>query len=68
MLSFGVIVYFCLVDICPMNQFRCDNGTCIPISWACDRQVDCVDGSDEFKYCNEGIQIIALLMVFLSLL
>ena len=38
-----------------MNQFRCGNGTCIPMSWACDREDDCEDGSDEWKHCSEGI-------------
>ena len=38
--------------ICPMNQFRCNNGTCIPISWACDGVNDCGDSSDEIIPCS----------------
>ena len=44
-----------------MNQFRCENGTCIPISWACDGQYDCDEGSDEVKFCQLGIAINMLL-------
>ena len=48
---------FLLLDnACPMNQFRCGNGSCLPISWACDGQEDCNDGSDEMKFCHLGIQ------------
>ena len=44
--------------ICPMNQFRCANNTCIPIFWACDGLNDCGDNSDETEYCNLGIIIL----------
>ena len=48
---------FLLLDnACPMNQFRCGNGSCLPISWACDGQQDCNDGSDELKFCDLGIE------------
>ena len=39
-------------NACPMNQFRCENFSCIPISWACDGQRDCNDGSDESNNCH----------------
>lgn len=34
-----------------MKQFQCNNGECIPLSWACDREDDCADKSDE-KNCS----------------
>lgn len=33
---------------CAARHFRCGNGKCIPLSWACDAERDCDDGSDEF--------------------
>ena len=49
------------VGVCPMHQFRCENGTCIPIMWACDGINDCGDNSDEEKHCRIGIFSINLL-------
>ncbi|XP_071486072.1 low-density lipoprotein receptor-related protein 2-like [Diadema antillarum] len=46
---------------CTANQFRCeDNQRCIPLSWRCDVENDCADGSDEpddcpIRYCQVGI-------------
>lgn len=45
---------------CSSNQFRCNNGQCIPSYWKCDTKIDCDDRSDEpnecikLKSCNEG--------------
>ncbi|TKR96498.1 hypothetical protein L596_010507 [Steinernema carpocapsae] len=32
---------------CPVHNFRCTTGKCIPFSWKCDGQKDCSDGADE---------------------
>ncbi|XP_029042846.1 low-density lipoprotein receptor-like isoform X4 [Osmia bicornis bicornis] len=38
---------------CPLRQFRCANGLCIPNLWVCDLTDDCEDNSDETaEECN----------------
>lgn len=32
---------------CSLRQFRCTNSKCIPLTWTCDGEKDCEDGSDE---------------------
>lgn len=32
---------------CSSDQFRCDDGRCIPATWICDGDNDCGDMSDE---------------------
>ncbi|XP_041374759.1 low-density lipoprotein receptor-related protein 2-like [Gigantopelta aegis] len=34
-------------DVCRPGLFKCDNGRCIPRSYRCDRDNDCLDNSDE---------------------
>ena len=37
---------------CTDHQFSCANGRCVPLSWTCDREDDCGDGSDERDQCK----------------
>lgn len=32
---------------CPVNFFACPSGRCIPMSWTCDKENDCENGTDE---------------------
>jgi hypothetical protein len=32
---------------CKDTEFKCGSGICIPDTWKCDNDDDCVDGSDE---------------------
>lgn len=48
--------------ICTADEYRCDNGQCIPIEQKCNRRYDCQDGTDEticgssiFKYYSSSI-------------
>lgn len=40
--------------MCLDNQFRCNDGRCIPSHWKCDSKRDCTDGSDEPESCSEN--------------
>uniref|UniRef100_A0A4W5QVQ4 EGF-like domain-containing protein n=1 Tax=Hucho hucho TaxID=62062 RepID=A0A4W5QVQ4_9TELE len=40
---------------CGGNQWQCDDGACLPLSWHCDGNGDCLDGSDEMACpCPRG--------------
>ena len=42
--------------MCTEDQFGCIlTAECIPISWVCDKEIDCIDASDE-EYCTGKIQ------------
>ncbi|XP_055620244.1 uncharacterized protein LOC129764786 isoform X2 [Toxorhynchites rutilus septentrionalis] len=40
------------ISRCNLAQFRCRNGTCIPLSKYCDGSIDCIDKHDEPKFCT----------------
>lgn len=40
---------------CEDNQFRCNDGLCIPASWQCDGDKDCSDDSDELECIGESM-------------
>lgn len=37
---------------CPIHQYQCANGFCVPLSFVCDHWDDCGDNSDE-EGCGE---------------
>ncbi len=36
---------------CPLDEFACSSGACLPLSLRCDGYADCADGSDEACGC-----------------
>jgi len=39
-------------DLCSREQVRCPEGICIPRTWWCDGQEDCIGNGDE-AYCGK---------------
>ncbi|XP_030229100.1 low-density lipoprotein receptor-related protein 8 [Gadus morhua] len=37
---------------CGSSEYGCSDGSCLPLSWRCDRSPDCLDGADE-RDCDQ---------------
>lgn len=40
---------------CGSSEFHCNSGQCIQGAYKCDKDLDCVDGSDEGNFCSNLI-------------
>lgn len=52
---------------CTNDEFTCKDGSCISMSWKCDRQIDCSDGSDESE-CGKNLSFARSEAMFLIIL
>jgi hypothetical protein len=43
---------FCARTPCRKDKYACNDGACVPKSMQCDGYVQCLDGSDEWEYCD----------------
>lgn len=55
---FVVFCYSIGQKVCSADEFTCRSvpGECIPLTWMCDDNADCSDGSDE-KTCSEYLEL-----------
>ena len=54
---------FCSVNWkCPMGNWKCANGICVPSLYVCDGEDNCGDGSDE-RNCRKLVIMTVVLVV-----
>lgn len=57
------VIYLLFFSVCTSSSFSCeDTGVCIPQSFVCDGDYDCLDHSDE-QYCCKFSSLIWFLHV-----
>ena len=52
------------ISDCGEGFFQCTNKECIDLHWRCDRDSDCVDGSDEINCSKEILHFYLFLVSF----
>eukprot|EP00057_Strongylocentrotus_purpuratus_P026506 XP_011680980.1 PREDICTED: low-density lipoprotein receptor-related protein 1 isoform X3 [Strongylocentrotus purpuratus] len=43
--------------VCNMHEFQCDEQRCIPETWKCDGEEDCINGTDEYNCTNPAVPV-----------
>lgn len=55
------------VQACPNSwDFTCNNQRCVPKSWVCDGDDDCLDNSDEEQNCTSKSTCRKLILVYFT--
>jgi len=60
-----MIMIFPCFRSCTEHEFQCSDGSCITLTWKCDLERDCIDGSDEVD-CGECDKYIHLNIVMIG--
>jgi len=64
MIIIMMMIFHCFRS-CTEHEFRCSDGSCITLTWKCDLERDCIDGSDEVD-CGECDKFVYLNIVLIG--